>query len=204
MNTKLKNPAQAIVDFWFGHQPDDRRVADEQAALWWQKNERTDRAIEHQFGAWLEQAGRGELDHWLSQPDKALALILLTDQFTRTIYRDTPNAFALDKQARRYCRHMLANEQDRVLRPIQRVFVYLPLEHSENLDDQNRCVELMRKLAESVPEHQRKTFDDYVDFAERHQHIIQRFGRFPHRNAILGRVSTAEEVEFLKQPGSSF
>ena len=193
-----------ILDFWFGNEQDDAKVASLQDDLWWKKSESTDASIRRQFGAVVEQVGQGELDHWATDAEGLLALILLLDQWPRNIYRGQPQAFALDDRARFWCRRMLRDRLDQSLRPIQRLFAYLPLEHSENLQDQDQCVRLMQALADSVPGHQRETFDDFVDYAERHRAVIERFGRFPHRNTILGRPSTDEEVEFLKQPGSSF
>ena len=193
-----------ILDFWFGNEQDDAKVASLQDDLRWKKSEATDASIRRQFGAVVEQAGQGGLDHWATDAEGLLALILLLDQWPRNIYRGQPQAFALDDRARFWCRRMLQDRLDKSLRPIQRLFAYLPLEHSENLQDQDQCVRLMQALADSVPGHQRETFDDFVDYAERHRDVIERFGRFPHRNAILGRPSTDEEVEFLKQPGSSF
>ncbi|HKL51978.1 MAG TPA: DUF924 family protein, partial [Wenzhouxiangellaceae bacterium] len=133
-----------------------------------------------------------------------LALILLLDQFPRNIYRDTSAMFRFDDQARALCVEGVETGIDARLRPIQRVFFYLPLEHAESIDDQAWCVDLMRGLVHEVPEDQKQVFEGFVDFAEAHRRIIDRFARFPHRNAILGRESTEEEVEFLKQPGSSF
>lgn len=198
------NPWQSVLAFWFGQETDDAKVADSQAKLWWKKDDETDRAIRHRFGALVERAGRGELDHWASDANGLLALIVLTDQFTRNMYRDTPQAFAQDEQALAWCRHMLEHDLDRKLRPVERLFAYLPLEHSEDLQDQHQCIQLMQSLAASVPAHQRETFEGFVDYAERHRVIIERFGRFPHRNAILGRSSTEQELAFLRQPGSSF
>ena len=193
-----------ILNFWFGTEQDDAEVASLQSDLWWNKSEAIDDAIRRRFGVLVEQAARADLDHWAADAEGLLALILLLDQFPRNIYRDRPQAFALDDQARNWCRYMLRHRLDQPLRPIQRLFAYLPLEHSENLEDQRQCVQLMQTLAASVPMHQRQTFEGFVDFAERHRVIIERFGRFPHRNTVLGRPSTDEEAEFLKQPGSSF
>ena len=133
-----------------------------------------------------------------------MALILLLDQMPRVIHRGTPGAFAQDDKARRFADKGLASGADRLLRPIERVFFYLPFEHSEDAADQERSVELFQELAAEVPEEWKKSFDFYLDFAVRHEAIIDRFGRFPHRNAILGRESTPEEIEFLKEPGSGF
>src|SRR5690606_32287203 len=137
-------------------------------------------------------------------PQGRLALIILLDQFPRNMYRETPQAFAFDAKARALTLEGLQAGDDQALRPIERVFFYLPLEHAEDLALQHRCVELFETLAASLPEETRKSFDGFTDFARKHRVIVERFGRFPHRNAILGRESTDEEIAFLRTPGSSF
>ena len=198
------NDAQEILEFWFGHAEDDAATAAARAALWWQKDPDTDTRIRDRFETQVQAAGRGDLDEWAATPQGRLALILLVDQVPRNIYRDTPQAFGFDEKARALCIEGIELGQDAALRPIQRVFFYLPLEHSEDPDHQAWCVDLMRGLAREVPEAWRPVFVDFVDYAEAHRRIIDRFGRFPHRNAILGRRSSDGEIEFLKQPGSSF
>ncbi len=196
-----------ILEFWFGAASDvadDAAVAKRNAQLWWSKNEATDREIRERFESVLEKAVRGELDSWRASPRGVLALILLVDQFTRNMYRGTPRSFAHDALARELCRDALARGADAELRPIERVFVYLPLEHSEDRQDQAESVRLFEGLLESVPPGAEDTFREFLDYAVRHREIIDRFGRFPHRNSILGRESTPEESEFLEQPGSSF
>lgn len=193
-----------ILDFWFGHATDDTIVARQQAALWWSKNAQTDATIKQQFEATTLAAAKGELNAWSLTPSGRLALILLTDQLPRNMYRDTPKAFAFDSLALGWCKQGLRQDAHLQLRPIQRVFFYLPLEHSESSADQAQCVQLFETLAGQVDAAQQATFNYYVDFARRHRAIIDRFGRFPHRNGILQRESTAEELEFLQQPGSGF
>jgi uncharacterized protein (DUF924 family) len=131
-------------------------------------------------------------------------LILLLDQLPRAIHRGTPAAFGQDAKARKLAEQGLESGADKLLRPIECLFFYLPLEHSEVLADQDRSVELFRELAASVPEAYRETFAAFIDYAVRHRNVIAEFGRFPHRNQILGRESTPEEKAFLEQPGSSF
>ena len=193
-----------VLEFWFGSNPDDAAVAREKSDLWWKVKPATDEAIRTRFDALVESAGRGDLSAWAQTPRGLLALILLTDQFPRNIHRKTPKAFAFDPAARAFCKHGIARGFDLQLRPIQRVFHYLPLEHSELLEDQDESVRLYAELVELVPEPHKDLFRGYLDFAEQHRQIIVRFGRFCHRNAILGRPSRPEELEFLKQPGSSF
>lgn len=194
----------AVLGFWFGGAPDDAVAAREQAALWWGKSEQTDALITQRYAGLLEQARAGALDAWAQTPRGRLALIILTDQFPRNIHRDTPLAFASDALARQHCKDGLARGDDLALRPIERVFFYLPLEHAEDAADQAQSVELFTRLVEDVPADQRALFAGFLDYARRHQAIIDRFGRFPHRNAILARVSTAAELAFLQTPGSSF
>lgn len=199
------NSPDPILDFWFGDSVDnDAAIANRQSSLWWDKSPATDEAIRKRFEAQVQAAADGLLDAWKDSPEGWLALILLTDQFPRNIHRGTPESFGFDPVARTLCLDGIEAGVDQRLRPIQRVFFYLPLEHSESMPDQQLCVDLMRSLARSVPEDQRPPFDHFVDFAVAHRRVIERFGRFPHRNEILGRDSTDEEVEFLKQPGSSF
>ncbi|HAJ60876.1 MAG TPA: DUF924 domain-containing protein, partial [Cyanobacteria bacterium UBA8543] len=145
-----------------------------------------------------QQAAAGKLDDWKASPHGCLALIILLDQFSRNMFRGQPQAFATDPQALAYAKYAIAQGFDKELLPIQRWFVYMPFEHSENLADQHECVELFSTL-QDYPE-----CDNGVDYAIRHLRVIERFGRFPHRNKIIGRQTTPEEAEFLKQPGSSF
>ena len=146
----------------------------------------------------------GGLDDWAGTPAGRLALVILLDQMTRNAYRDTAAMYAFDPRARALSREALQNGHLDALAPIERLFLLLPLEHSEDLADQERCVAETRRLAESVAPAHRETYAGFVDYAIRHRDIVARFGRFPHRNAILGRPSTAEEQAFLTQPGSSF
>lgn len=195
---------ESILEFWFGTQPDDAAVAKEKSALWWAKDAATDQRMRERFGPYLINAAEGELRDWQGTPSGRLALILLCDQFPRNIHRATAQSFAFDERARSLCIKGIDAGADEALRPIQRVFFYLPLEHSESLDDQNESVALFEALAGHAPAEVQKDFTRFADFAKRHRAIIERFGRFPHRNAILGRHSSAEEAAFLKEPGSSF
>jgi uncharacterized protein (DUF924 family) len=193
-----------LLALWFGDNPDDTAVASEKKELWWGHSHETDEMLREQFGTACTSAAVGILDHWTGSPRGRLALILLLDQIPRAIHRGRPEAFAHDAVARRVASQGLASGADRLLRPIERVFFYLPFEHSEELSDQEHSVALFRELAESVPDDDRETFDFFLDYAVRHHAVIARFGRFPHRNAVLGRQSTPEEIQFLGQPGSSF
>lgn len=193
-----------IHDFWFGPHADDAEVISRQSALWWRKQAVVDTEIGQRFSPMVQQAAFGQLDAWLGGLRGRLALVLLTDQFPRNIWRGNAAAFAFDTLARRWAREAIRLGLDEAARPIERVFLYLPLEHSEDLADQREAVRLFDGLAGSVPAAQRAAFDGYLDYARRHCEIIERFGRFPHRNAALGRETTTEEAEFLLRPGSSF
>jgi uncharacterized protein (DUF924 family) len=156
------------------------------------------------FGALVEKALAGELQGWADDPQGWLAQLILLDQLPRMIFRDTPRAFAGDSLARPLLRDGLDRGWDRRLTPIQRVFAYLIFEHAEDLPLHDRAVELFADLLNEAAVDERPLFADFLDFAERHQRVIVRFGRFPHRNAILGRASTDEEQAFLREPGSRF
>ena len=201
----------SIIAFWFGSdvKSDEAAqvVAARQAALWWGKDAATDQIIKTRFEETLLAASNNALDHWAETAEGLLALILLLDQFSRNIYRGTNKAFAFDELAQQCCHLGLAQGFDQALTPLQRVFFYLPLEHAEDIDDQEHALQLFRALAKQAgkdaPE-SKTTFDEYALFCQRHHAVIARFGRFPHRNAILGRDSSAEEIAFLKEPNSSF
>lgn len=196
--------ADAIHEFWFGTDADDAKAAAQKKKLWWSKDAAVDKIIAQRFEKSTLAAADGLLNSWKTTPRGLLALILLTDQFPRNMYRGTPASFAYDHIALQLSVQALEQGVDQLLRPIERVFVYLPLEHSEAIADQERAVQLFTQLANDVPAAQKTTFDGFHQFAIRHRDIIARFGRFPHRNEILGRTSTEEEIAFLKTAGSSF
>jgi uncharacterized protein (DUF924 family) len=192
-----RDDAQAVLDFWFGAPGSaDRGKARE---VWWRKDPAFDASIAAQFGALVEAAIAGELAHWAEAAPSALAEVILLDQFTRNIFRGTARAFAGDARALAAARAIVAAGQDLALAPQARAFAYMPFEHAEDLAAQDEAVRLFRALEAASPD-----VTGMVDFALRHRVIVERFGRFPHRNAALGRVSTPEEIEFLKQPGSAF
>jgi uncharacterized protein (DUF924 family) len=203
MTSAIETPF-SIRQFWFGDSADDRDTSRQQASLWWSKNDALDRQVRQRFEATLTAAADGQLEAWAATPEGLLALILLTDQFSRNMYRGQARAFAFDALARRWCRLGLEQQFDQALRPIERVFVYLPLEHSEQLADQEQALLLFGRLVSSVPPERQDIYSGYLDYAQQHHDVIARFGRFPHRNAILQRPSTAAELEFLTGPRSSF
>lgn len=187
---------QEILEFWFGSEQE----ADfgKPRKTWFRTNPAFDAEIRRRFLSDYELAAAGRLDSWRDSPASCLALIILLDQFPRNMFRATPGAFAADPLALSAAKHVVAQRYDLSLAPLQRMFAYLPFEHSENLEDQRRCVELMEPFAGD------SHLGSFAEYARKHLEIIQRFGRFPHRNAILGRAGTAEEIEFLDRPGSSF
>ena len=193
-----------LLDFWFGENPDDGAIAKAQAELWWGHRAEIDEMLQANFGAAASAAAADVLDHWTGSPRGRLALILLLDQLPRAIHRATPAAFAQDAKARAVAEQGLESGANRLLRPIERLFFYLPFEHSEELADQDRSVSLCRELVTSVPIAHREAFAGFFDYAVKHRDVIKQFGRFPHRNQILGRASTSEEQAFLEKPGSSF
>lgn len=197
MNTA---PWQAVLDFWFMPAADGSH----DVQRWFRRDDAFDAAIRAQFMDVHEAAARGELAAWNAQPQGALALLIVLDQFSRNLLRDSPRAFAQDAQARAIAHDMVERGDDQKLEPIERAFVYLPFEHSEDAADQKCSVALFERLEQSVPAAQKSLHAVFSDYARQHAEIIEHFGRFPHRNAVLGRASTPEEMAFLKLPGSSF
>ena len=177
-----------VLRFWF----EDHGRKD-----WFTKSDEFDTKIRDRFLEIYNLAATGGLDAWRDSANGCLALCLVLDQFPRNLFRDDPRAFATDAMARALTRHALERgfDRDPSFDGTRRMFLYLPLEHSENIDDQRHCVELVRE---------RIGDDEFVDYAERHLRVIERFGRFPHRNAVLDRDCTDEEDEYLKQPDAGF
>lgn len=188
-----------LLFFWFGDPADPQSDYGQQRSQWFKKDPQYDDALRRQFLADYERAVAGHLDPWQQQPYPCLALILLLDQFPRNAFRGDPRSFATDAKARAVTKAALAQGLEAHLLPVERLFVYLPLEHSESLADQERCVALMERLVDESPE-----LASTLDYAIRHRQVIAQFGRFPHRNEVLGRDTTAAEAAFLQQPGSRF
>jgi len=187
-----------VLDFWFG--PETSPTRGQPRREWFVKSDAFDAQIRARFGAAIDQAIAGGLREWDAQgPQGVLARILVLDQFTRNAYRNTPASFAGDTLALAAAQELVDSGADGRLAPMERAFVYLPFEHAEDAYQQERAVELFSMLAAGHP-----GFDEMLDYAHRHRGVIARFGRFPHRNEILGRASTPEETEFLRQPGSRF
>lgn len=174
-----------VLDWWFDEAT---------KPSWFERSDAFDLAVAERLGDWHEKAGAGALDGWAVTPQGLLALVILLDQVPRNIHRGTAAAFATDAKALALARLAVDRGFDRDMGPDERLFLYLPFEHAEDLTDQERSVALFRALGDPT----------YLDYAIRHRDVIARFGRFPHRNVILGRESTAAERQFLEEPGSSF
>ncbi|WP_407333332.1 DUF924 family protein [Enterovibrio sp. 27052020O] len=174
-----------VLTFWFEELTPNQCFA---------KDEKIDRLIESRFSSLLEEASRGECFGWREEPEGRLAEIIVLDQFSRNIYRDTPKAFSQDSMALALAQEAVSLGIDRELPPVQRSFLYMPYMHSESKLIHEEALNLFNQSG----------LENNYDFEVRHKAIIDRFGRYPHRNVILGRQSTPEEIEFLKQPGSGF
>lgn len=191
--------AEGILRFWFGDPDDPLGEYGQQRQVWFKKDPAFDEAIRRLFLKDVERAATGELAAWRERPRSCLALVLLLDQFPRNLFRGDARSFASDRAALDTASHALAQGFDQQVLPVERMFFYLPLEHSENLADQDRCVALVESLSANNPE-----IESYLDYSQRHRDVIKQFGRFPHRNEVLGRETTAAEAEFLQQRGSRF
>jgi uncharacterized protein (DUF924 family) len=194
MSTVADEPAaeaQAVLDFWFGAPPWAER------AEWFVKDATFDAEIHRRFAPLVDRALAGPLG-WHTRPLGALAEVIVLDQFPRNLFRGDARAFAGDPRARTLAASLVDAGDDRALPPVARWVVYLPFEHAEDLAAQDRSVALFERLARETP----AEGDRVLDYARRHRDVIRRFGRFPHRNAALGRLSTADEAAYLAQPGS--
>ncbi|WP_251031433.1 DUF924 family protein [Paraburkholderia strydomiana] len=193
----LDPQARAVLDCWFGA-PDSPDFG-EPRKLWFTADDSFDASLRERFGTLIDAARESQLDSWAATPLGALSLVILLDQFSRNCHRDTATAFAADRKALAIAQQMVASGADRLLPGLHhRAFAYLPFEHDESLASQHESLRLFKALAAEPGG------ASYYPFAVRHAKIIERFGRFPHRNAVLGRESTADEIAFLREPGSSF
>jgi uncharacterized protein (DUF924 family) len=186
---------EEVLDFWFGRE--DEPGFGEFREAWFRKDPEFDQKIRDRFEDLHEAAAAGELDGWKEEARSCLALVILLDQFPRNMFRGDPRSYATDRKAQETAEYAVDRALDRELPPFQRMFLYMPFMHSEDLAHQRRSVELFRGLDGEGE-------GDPSPYAVRHMEIIERFGRFPHRNEVLGRKTTPEEAEFLTQPGSSF
>ena len=190
-----------VLDFWFGEDP---LLVLDKSDQWFEKDVSFDDSIRTQFAGLMKDAENGAFEDWAKTPRGALALVLLLDQFPRNVFRDDPRAFANDAHARRITEIAIDHGLDQQLSAIERTFLYLPLEHSENINAQQRVVGLFKKLINEAQAGEHQIVTQALTYAMSHREIIERFGRFPHRNTILGRKSSRAEVDFLKTPYSSF
>jgi len=200
--------ADDVLDFWFADLDDASELAGHpKPSLWWKKDPSVDAEIERRFGGLIAQAEAGELEPWRSDPASCLALVLVNDQFRRNVFRNDPRAFAMDETTRVIVKQAIEEQRDRAVALVRRCFFYLPLMHSESLEDHDlakqQFVALIDDAKRRAPQ-QVSMFENNLEYEHKHRVIIERFGRYPHRNEVLGRASTPEETEFLAGPGSSF
>jgi uncharacterized protein (DUF924 family) len=204
----LNSPAD-ILGFWFEGVDDSTPIDKGKRPFnkWFRADKALDREIRERFESDLNNALTGRYQDWEKSPQGSLALILLYDQFTRNMYRDTPKMYMADARAGKLALGLTSGQKEHTLYFVERVFVYMPLMHAEDIQSQRLSVQYFRELAEGSKDKNPGNTHYYnysLDYANRHRAIIERFGRFPHRNKILGRASTPEEIEFLKKPGSGF
>ena len=194
----MDQPIEAIHDFWFGPLDEAGLCDPEKHDLSFKSNPQIDNMIRERFGELTARATAGELDHWADSDPGMVALVILLDQFNRNIHRGKPEAFAADEPALALAQHYIETGHYRRLPAIPQAFLYMPLEHAEDLEVQEECVTLFEELAAVTGS---RLITDYIRYAAAHRDVIARFGRFPHRNAILGRASTAEELVYLETHG---
>jgi uncharacterized protein (DUF924 family) len=196
--------SEEILAFWFGDDIESAQAVGQRAALWFAGDAAFDEQIGERFGDLPEIARAGGLESWEADARSCLALVLVTDQFPRNLYRGSGRSFEFDPLASRIACAALDRGFDRELHPVEASFLYLPLEHAEDEGLQARCVDLFRSLLDHAPDTLRPQFERFLDYAIRHREVIDRFGRFPHRNELLGRASTAEEIAYLGSGGDVF
>ena len=193
-----------VTTFWFRDATRSPEALERRGAVWFGAEPAFDSECAIRFAASLEDAARGALDDWAGTPQGRLALVILLDQMPRNIHRGSPAAFAHDAQAAAHCIAGIESGQDRSLHPVERVFLYMPLQHAEDLGLQRRSVERFESLAAEVDDAWRARFAENAHYARLHRDIVERFGRFPHRNRVLGRESTEEELSYLADGAPTF
>lgn len=192
-----------VLSFWLG-ELDEAGCADEEtSARWWKKSDAFDAEIRERFAAAREALCEGECDDWLATPRGRVAYVIVLDQLSRNMFRGTEGMYAEDERARRAALEGIDAGCDSELGYHERYFLYMPMMHAEDLPSQERGVELFESMKDAFPD-KAAAVDNVVGYAKKHRDIVARFGRFPHRNEIVARDSTEEEIEFLKGPGSSF
>lgn len=196
---------QDILNFWIGDAATSAEAAELKSKLWFKKSSETDDLLRDRFGETVTALAGGLADEWAGEGiHSRLAAIIALDQFSRNIYRGTPQSFANDPLALNLSLEAIDQGAHLHLSVVEQVFLYLPLEHAEDAGHQAQCVSLMAKMRDQAPDEFKPLCENWLDYAYRHKAIIDQFGRYPHRNNILARVSTQEEVEFLSKPGSGF
>ena len=193
----MTNRIEDILQFWFGAFPTPYTADARKSDMWFKNGAAYDSEIFINFAVDYDKAINGELDHWIDSYRGRLALIILLDQFSRHIHRGSAESFAQDKKAQALCVDGIGTGDDCRMHAIERSFYYLPLEHAEDIEKQNLSLKAYRQLVEDVPEQYRKAFEVTLSFAKSHHYVIEKFGRFPELNEVLGRESTAEELEFI-------
>jgi len=188
---------QAVLEFWFGPGDDDLEAIRTQSDLWWNAKPAVDEQIRERFGALHRAVVNGERNGWLATAEGRLAAIIVVDQFSRHLFRGDGQSYAWQTLGQQLCLDGIAAGDDLQLSPVRRAFFYLPLEHAESINEQARSVSLNRQLVAEASEALRSQLENYLGHALQHQQVIERFGRFPHRNAALGRENTAEERAYL-------
>jgi uncharacterized protein (DUF924 family) len=197
--------AHSVVEFWLEPAPESAEAFDLLQRRWFRSNSAYDAEIQRRFGTSVADALRGEYDHWADDAKERLALIILLDQFPRNLYRGTRDAFAGDERALSLAMTGMKTNLEEILSPLERVFFCMPLQHAESIAVQEQSVTTFDELAKAeCAEYVRRGLEGFADYARQHRDIVRRFGRFPHRNAILGRNSTSEEIEFLESGGATF
>ena len=196
--------ANDIIDFWYAGSNQDLNLLAARNAVWFHGGSDFDAKIRRRFAPAIEAALRGELDDWQESPLTRCALILVLDQFTRNVYRGSAEAFAGDTRALALCRKGIELGHDRELNLAERRFFYLPLEHAEDLAVQDQSVACFEALVGAAPPALREEFVSNVGYANHHRDIVREFGRFPHRNEILGRTSSEAEIAYLRDGGARF
>ena len=199
----MSAPWSGLLEAWFGETATNPGAIPARNAFWFSADKERDRQLQARFGKLVEQAASGDLYHWLDEAEGRLALIIALDQLPRNLFRGTPRAFAHDACTAAWCLAAAHSGQDRLLEPVQRAFLYMPLQHFEDLQAQQAGVALYDRLADDTPEW--PVFrESFLPFAKLHRDIIARFGRFPHRNVVLGRESTSAEQQYLQDGAPRF
>ena len=193
-----------ITTFWLGPALDGPELAGNRRDWWYRGGDIVDEEIHERFADHVKRAVSGELTDWVMSPDGAFALVLLLDQFTRNLYRDTKGAYSGDARAHGVMQSAIDSGLDKALHPVSRIWLYHPLHHSEDLAQQDRGLDVLHNLEAESPEEWHPYVRRSIDGWTRHRDIVARFGRFPHRNHVLGRTSTPEETAYLKKDGQSF